>query len=381
MFAFIDESGNTGPNLFDSAQPHFYSAAVISRQDLDLTLTAEFRKLAKGIGFASLHAAEIGARGLDLIIPEIQRLIDRDEVCFFFGTIRKPDLVLMKLADTLLDSAENRAVPRHIYNIRAMRLATVLHLSLVTDEDSLKTFWKALMEPNSARAEHVFLTCLGMLNARLDLVADIRARQIIGDAIRWAMKHPEAITVHAHRSARLGHLPHLVVFPSIINAIQQQSEAWKQPVTEIRHDQESLVATALRNWHELISQAPVTTLKWIDMEYPVGGAPGSRFTIVSSKTSAGIQLADVVLWLLRRWNEGGGLSAVSGAFLARLRHSSVPFELSLEGINNILEHEVSSIMAMPMSEDQLDEGRNLIGEMEARRQAAIAAFERDKPSP
>jgi hypothetical protein len=378
MFAFIDESGNTGPNLFDAAQPGFYSAAVMSKRDIDPEFSCRFARLAAGAGVPSLHAAQMGASALDAVLPDIQAMIASEEIRFFLGVINKRDLVLIKLADTLLDNFENRAVPWHVYNVRKMRLLTVLKLSAVADEASLKKFWATLMQHNAARAQSEFSACLEGLDARVHLLPDARSREIIGNAIRWALEHPGALTVHAQRSARLGHLPHLVVFPSVLHAIQKQSEAWNLPVTEIRHDRESLVATALENWHELISQAPVTTLKWVDMEYPVGAAPGSQFKIVSSKTSAGVQLADIILWLVRRASETGNLSEAGEAFLDQVLHESHPFELSLNAINASLEMELAPIMSMPMSEAQLDEGRKLLAEIESRRRDALADYERDK---
>ena len=31
LFAFVDETGNTGHNLFDEAQPNFFTAALITK--------------------------------------------------------------------------------------------------------------------------------------------------------------------------------------------------------------------------------------------------------------------------------------------------------------------------------------------------------------
>jgi hypothetical protein len=36
MFAFVDETGNTGENLFDEKQPLFITAALITKSDFDI---------------------------------------------------------------------------------------------------------------------------------------------------------------------------------------------------------------------------------------------------------------------------------------------------------------------------------------------------------
>lgn len=207
MFAFIDESGNTGPNLFDSEQPVFYSVAVISKRDLDIEYAGEFSRLANLCGASTLHAAELGGAALEKVLPEIQRMIKRDNVRFFLGVLVKRDSVLAKLADTLLDSHDNRAVPWSAYNFRGLRLMLVFKLSVVANENSLREFWDALMEGNPNRAQERFVRCLQGMKPRVGTIPDARSRQIIGDAIQWAIENPEAFSVHSQRSARLGHLP------------------------------------------------------------------------------------------------------------------------------------------------------------------------------
>ena len=38
MYAFVDESGNTGQNLFDEAQPIFTTLALLSKRGLTAAL-------------------------------------------------------------------------------------------------------------------------------------------------------------------------------------------------------------------------------------------------------------------------------------------------------------------------------------------------------
>ena len=376
MFVFIDESGNTGPNLFDCEQPIFYSVAVISKRDLDVDYAPEFSRLANSCGAPTLHAAELGVAGLEKVLPEIQRLIKRDTIRFFIGEINKRDLVLTKLTDTILDSHENRAVPWHIYNVRMLRLLNVFKLSVVVDESNLMMFWDALMEISPVRAQQKFVDSLRSMETNIGKIPDARSRQIIGDAIRWAIDHPEAISVYSIKPVRLGHLPHLVAFTPALHAIQRQSEYWSRPVTEIRHHQESLVADALRKRHELLSRAPITTLEWVDTSYPVGAVPDSKFRIVKSKDSAGVQLADIVLWLIKREREGRTIGSSGIDFLKRVRRNSEPFELSLRAMNETLQKEFIPIMKMKMPESQLAEGHRLLAEIEQRRKAAIAEYKK-----
>jgi hypothetical protein len=230
------------------------------------------------------------------------------------------------------------------------------------------------METNSNRAQQKFLDSLRRMVANVGNIPDVRSRQIIGEAIHWAIEHPEAISVYSEKPVRLGHLPHLVVFTPALHAIQKQSEYWSVPVTEIRHDQESLVANALRKRHELLSRAPVTTIEWIDASYPVGAVPDSKFKIVSSKESAGVQLADIVLWLLRRVNEGKPTGGAGIEFLKRVRRNGEPFELSLRGMDATLKSTLLPLMRLNMPDSQLAEGKRVLAEIEERRKLAMSEY-------
>ncbi|HEV7928273.1 MAG TPA: DUF3800 domain-containing protein [Verrucomicrobiae bacterium] len=375
MFAFIDESGNTGPNLFDRSQPFFYSVAAIARADLDVVYAKDFARLAAEHGQPSLHANRLGGRALEKILPEIKKKVIWDNVHFFIGKIHKPFLVLTKLHDTLFDEAQNRAVPWHIHNIRPMRLMSLLKLSMATDEALLTLFWDAMMETNQIRAQNKFLQCLKSLAANLSRIPDERSRTLVGDATDWAIQHPEEISVFSDRSARLGHLPHLVIFPSLLDEVQAKSELWNAPVIEVRHDRESLVMAALENWHELLSNAPVGKFEWFGEQIPTGRVPGSKFKETNSLMSPGIQLADLVLWLTRRQNEKDDLGPVALQFMERIERNACPYELSMRATQIGVAEQMDSIMSLPLSDADLQRGKEVLAQIEAKRLERIREYD------
>jgi hypothetical protein len=71
MYAYIDETGNTGPNLFDKSQPVFMSGALITRGDFDVLFTRRISALAKQLGCDEIHASEIGLEKIEEIAPEL----------------------------------------------------------------------------------------------------------------------------------------------------------------------------------------------------------------------------------------------------------------------------------------------------------------------
>ena len=57
MYFYVDESGHTGPNLFDAAQPMLYYGVLSSRMNLDVVAEYELASLRRRLKVPRLHAS------------------------------------------------------------------------------------------------------------------------------------------------------------------------------------------------------------------------------------------------------------------------------------------------------------------------------------
>ena len=64
MHFYVDETGHTGPNLFDPTQPVLSYGVLSSPDDLDKVAEADLAALRKKLGVQRLHAAELGITAL-----------------------------------------------------------------------------------------------------------------------------------------------------------------------------------------------------------------------------------------------------------------------------------------------------------------------------
>lgn len=69
LFAYVDESGNTGRNIFDTAQPDYYTAALVSRGDFDRNYGDQVRAIAGKVGATAIHANELGLGAWAVKVP------------------------------------------------------------------------------------------------------------------------------------------------------------------------------------------------------------------------------------------------------------------------------------------------------------------------
>ena len=84
MFAFVDETGNTGANLLDEAQPDFFTAALITKSNFDLVYDGPVSKLAKKFGDGALHGKDLGLVGAKKLPPIFTRYLRRLTLGFLY---------------------------------------------------------------------------------------------------------------------------------------------------------------------------------------------------------------------------------------------------------------------------------------------------------
>lgn len=69
MYFYVDESGHTGLNLFDAAQPMLYYGVLSSRMNLDVVAEYKLASLRRRLKVLRLHAAELGTAGGGQVSP------------------------------------------------------------------------------------------------------------------------------------------------------------------------------------------------------------------------------------------------------------------------------------------------------------------------
>lgn len=180
LFAYVDESGNTGRNIFDTAQPDYYTAALVSRGDFDRNYGDKVRAIAGKVGATAIHATELGLGRLETIADDLLRLLHRAGATFFVSRVEKKYLLATKMFDTLFDSGENAAVPWHAYNLKPLKIIGAFKLAGVITDDIARDFWKCLLMPKEADARAALPPICEAIKARLDILPDARSRELLG---------------------------------------------------------------------------------------------------------------------------------------------------------------------------------------------------------
>lgn len=378
LFAYVDESGNTGWNIFDKAQPDYYTAALVSQGDFDLHPGDKVRTIAAKCGATAIHANELGLGRLEMIAADLLCLLNRAEVTFFVSRVERKYLLATKMFDTLFDSGENAAVPWHVYNLRPLKIFGAMKLDAVLDEDIARNFWKCLLTPREADARASLPPICEAIKTRLHILPDDRSRDLLGQGLDWIIAHPECVKFETERKiAKKGHFPNLVAFSNLLQGLQSMSQRLNKRISSIVHDEQNEFGETLRSWHGLFSNASPDVIEWVGECYSLQWAPGSRFIMKPDHESPGIQMADVALWLYGQWLKGKDLPENCKRLLTFILENGWHADFSFKGVEESLLTEYGEILFGDMSEKKLEAGRALVKISEERRVASMEQYEAD----
>ena len=151
MYAYIDESGNTGSNLFDPVQPYFLTVAMSSAMDFDDVFRSRVERMANRIGTDHLHASAIGVDGVEAVAAGLIELVEFSQTRFYFAAVNKRDVAALKFFDAIFDAGENRAASRHGYALSPLRFHLMKDFVGLLDITDTRLFWNAMTRVRSPR--------------------------------------------------------------------------------------------------------------------------------------------------------------------------------------------------------------------------------------
>ena len=145
MYFYIDESGHTGPNLFDPDQPMLYYGVLSSQVNVDFLAEEHLQKLRRQAQVPRLHANELGNGGLVPLIEGLVEIQRRLDFRFDLYRVAKPDHAIICFFDQVFDHGNNPAITWSGY-WTPMRYVLLLKLASLFDEDVAKRAWEARIE-------------------------------------------------------------------------------------------------------------------------------------------------------------------------------------------------------------------------------------------
>jgi hypothetical protein len=374
MFIYADESGNSGRNLFDEAQPIYRQAAILTLADAEAVLEPVIRPELESRGLARLHANELRPHEVAAIAARLIDVLDAAAPWEFHVTlIHKPYLATTKFVDTVFDAGENVGARSLWYNLEFFRHTICCAIDEMLTCRNREKFWSAFLTDDVEGIKASIRNAQTYLDRRVNAR---RLREVIRDAFHCALGYPEELTLSAAatRRAYKGHTPNMVAFSSLLHAINDFAHVNASPPVAFYHDEQQEFGTTMRETHEFLGPIHrvntgrmMPDLRRVDYDL----AP---FAMPSSKELVALQAVDMLLWVEQRDNGEPALAPVK----MRLSGRTNAFYISRGMSELIVRSWLRRISGKEMSAEQLMRGQELARDIEQKHLERLAEFERQK---
>lgn len=373
MHAYIDESGNSGANLFDPDQPIFMNLVMSSKQNFDDVYREQILHIAQLAGVDELHGNVLGISGVESLASNLVDLVNSSEVRFHFSCVEKSFAAAAKFYDAVFDPGENPAAPHHTYVVGDLRYFLLLRFASILTVQDAKLFWTAMISPPSNQGSANAVAAIRAVLQRVDQLPDQRSKDLIGDTLTWAQNNIENFTIWTPRKQdRYGHVPNIFTFPWLMSGVSESAKLWNTSVDKIVHDRQDQFGSTLNQWHMMVEKLPYETVFYFgDTPIRFPDIHESHFSTGDSRTSAGLQVVDVVLWTLSRVVNGASLGPNSKRLFDRCFTNTNGLIMTFPWIAAQVEESLKVVMNAPLTTAQLKAGKELMDHVEVLRRRRL----------
>jgi hypothetical protein len=340
MYCYVDESGNTGSNLFDEAQPALFYGVLTSKLNLDVAAEPLLRRLRRKLGVERLHANELGVGRLSEVALDIAQFSQKNDVRFSLFKVAKLDHAIISFFDQVFDAGINDAISwQHYWTpLRYVPLFKVAHLF---DHEVARKAWAARQERNPARCAEQLKEICTILLSRVGWLPDPRSRELVSGGLRWAAANPFEIDYGvSNKDSALQISPNLVGFQQVLQHIAQQGARQSRKVRAITVDRQTQFNKAQAELADIYRK-----MRGFDgkmgpgmPEFDWSMMPEVPPAFVGGDESAGLELVDLTLWIAKRNSEGKPLSQELALLFNSQAKRGRTDEVSLAGLDRRWRH-------------------------------------------
>lgn len=373
MFFYIDESGNTGKNLFDPNQRYLYYGLLSSKTNIDILAKRDFSKIKNKLGLGFLHANELNISKILELTREMPFFQKKYKLRFDLFRVVKSDHAIISFFDQIFDQGVNPAFTWTGY-WTPLRYVILLKLATLFDIDTLKKAWEARISLNCRKAEQLIIQVCNTLEERVSILPDERSRKLIGDTLRWAKYNYSKLSYNAtNKEAARQIMPNVICFQFVLGHIASYiAKHGKQPSQIIidRQVEFNKSQQYLADYYAVLQKKKAIFLRGPGLPtHDYRNMPIIPLTISSRNESFGVEIVDIFLWIFQRAIERQDLPKELQSFFYKNYRNATFEEISLEAINSKCIEWLNNMP--PLTPEQISVGEELAAIEEERRLLAI----------
>ena len=283
-----------------------------------------------------------------------------------------------------MDSGINHAISNLQYGFRTLRLSLAVQFIQLLDDLDRREFWEAYENSDGEKFRAILQRVLGrLLVVHEKGIYHDRTVQVLGDGIEWGIKYPEPLL-----EERLGELdsPNVVAFSLLVNQLHELHRERGIRVKTFIHDEQDQFGRSFEVTFKLLKrltfERTVTSSMLGVKELPTFD---SQLEMRSSADCIELQLADVGLWLIKRFHDSDGNIYGNSRLLAEKIICDGSIEnFTLRSMQDGVTELMRVLYALPFDSKDEAAGRELSARFEGQRQLRMIrppedVYEREIP--
>ncbi len=358
---FIDDSGNTGLNIFDIKQPIYYSLGIITPKNFEIC--DECATARKALQVAELHGNELGLQKINDIADHLIAAIQKHNLLFLCAEIDKLYFGGMKFFDVVFDNGTNPGVgPCHCW-IKPLKYLLMIRFIELINEKELKCFWHTY-ETNDIEA---FKNLMRKMRARVvDYKTDARTKMLINDAFQGAENEPKGVLGFGQVKEDSPNVTGLGMF---IHELHKILDGKRAIINEVIYDAQDEFGRSFKELYRILHQVKlIWTLREHDAK--TTGVFNPQFSIRDSKSCDALQLTDVFLFVHKKSHHvrlHSNVKKLHDTLLERMH----PLYMTKEALWDETEQMLAEVYSKPITPADLIRGKQFLDEIELKRVARL----------
>lgn len=358
---YIDESGNSGSNIFDSDQTSFFSIGILSCHDLTkLEKCSEARRILK---VEELHGAKLGLTRISSICPLLTDIVKEYKLMFLCSEINKIYFGKMKFFDTIFDSGTNPGVGAHHCFIKPLKFLLMVRFAELVTLGELKHFWTAY-----SRGDVSSLTALMKNMAeRVDSYdTDARTKELLLDCYRGAVSAPEVVFGYRLVKEDCPNVSSVVMF---VHELHKLFDGKNVLIDEVVHDSQQQFGMSIEEIYQVLHKVRIIwhLAEWGYKDVKVFSP---TFYTCDSKSCDGLQLSDVILYLHKQ-ARSKDIRGEANRFYQLLQRRLHCLFMTKEGLESETEAQLRKIHSKSITAADYKQAALFLEQVESKRKARL----------
>lgn len=357
---YIDESGNSGSNIFDQGQPSFFSLGLLSPYDLTTIEKCSEARIKLQVG--ELHGSELGLTRISSICSLLIDIVQEYNLMFLCSEINKIYFGKMKFFDVIFDSGTNPGVGAYQCFVKPLKFLLMIRFAELVTYGELKHFWTAYSESNVSS----FTMLMENMAERVDdYDTDASTKELLLDCYRGAASEAKVV---------LGKLvkedsPNVSSIVMFIHELHKLFDGQNVLINEVVHDTQQQFGRSIEEFYRILHQVRImwNIAEWGHKQVKVFSP---TFYTCDSKSCDGLQMSDVILYLHKQARSKALKGEANSLYQVFQRRLHCLF-MTKEGLWSETEAQLREVYSKPFTAADCKRAAQFLEQVESKRKARL----------